>query len=73
MIGRCRTPWIFRVWRCKGTPSPAQLVLKLVKRLPQSLTQHFQTIILADTVFESIEFLEGIRRLKYHVFKLIGI
>lgn len=66
VIGRCRIPWNFRVWRGKGTPSPAQLGLKLVKRLPQSLTNRFQTVILADTAFGSIEFLEGIRQLKYH-------
>ena len=66
VIGRYRIPWSFRVWRGKGTPSPAQLGLKLVKRLPQSLTQRYQTIILADTAFGSVEFLEGIHQLKYH-------
>lgn len=66
VIGRCRIPWSFRVWRGKGTSSPAQLGLKLVKRLPQSLTKRFQIIILGDTAFSSIEFLEGIRELKYH-------
>ncbi|BAZ36674.1 hypothetical protein NIES4101_89080 [Calothrix sp. NIES-4101] len=66
VIGQWRIPWSFRVWRGKGTPSPAMLGLKLVKRLPLSLTQHFQTIILADTAFGSVEFLEGVRRLKYH-------
>ncbi|PMB22547.1 transposase, partial [Fischerella thermalis] len=73
VIGRCRIPWNFRVWRGKGTPSPAQLGLKLVKRLPQSLTQHFQTIILADTAFGSVEFLEGIRQLKYHAVTGVSI
>lgn len=73
VIGRCRIPWNFRVWRGKGTPSPAQLGLKLVKRLPQSLTKHFQTIILADTAFGSVEFLEGIRQLKYHAVTGVAI
>lgn len=49
VIGRWRIPWNLRVWRGKGTPSPAKLGLKLVKQLPQSLTKPFQTIILADT------------------------
>ncbi|ARV60620.1 hypothetical protein BZZ01_20185 [Nostocales cyanobacterium HT-58-2] len=73
VIGRCRIPWNFRVWRGKRTPSPAQLGLKIVKRLPQSLTQHFQTIILADTAFGSVEFLEGIRQLKYHAITGVAI
>ncbi|MBD2451960.1 transposase [Nostoc sp. FACHB-152] len=73
VIGRCRIPWNFRVWRGKGTPSPAQLGLKLVKRLPQSLTKHFQTIILADTAFGSVEFLEGVRQLKYHAVTGVSI
>lgn len=73
VIGRCRIPWDFRVWRGKGTPSPAQLGLKLVKRLPQSLTQHFQTIILADTAFGRIEFFEGVRQLKYHAITGVSI
>ncbi|MEH2181477.1 hypothetical protein [Nostoc sp.] len=47
--------------------------MKLVKLLPQSLTQRFQTIILADTAFGSVEFLEGIRRLKYHAVTGVAI
>lgn len=66
VVGRWRIPWGFRVWRGKGTHSPAQLGLKLVKRLPQSLKSSFQVIILADTAFGSVEFLHGIRQLKYH-------
>ena len=66
VVGRWRIPWSFRVWRGKGTTSPAQLGLKLVQRLPKSLTSTFQVMILADTAFGSIEFLHGIRQLKYH-------
>ncbi len=66
VIGRWRIPWSFRVWRGKGTASPAQLGLKLVKRLPHLLTSHFQVMILADTAFGSVEFLHGIRKLKFH-------
>jgi len=58
--------WSFRVWRGKGTSSPAQLGLKLVKRLPQELKLNFDVIILADTAFSSMEFLHGVRKLKYH-------
>ncbi len=73
VIGKWRIPWNFRIWRGKGTPSPAQLGLKLVQRLPKMLTQRFETIILADTAFGSIEFLEGVRRLKYHAVTGVAI
>lgn len=68
VIGKWRIPWNFRVWRGKGTPSPAQLGLKLVRHLPQVLKLNFDTIILADTAFSSMEFLHGVRKLKYHAF-----
>lgn len=67
VVGDWRIPWSFRVWRGKGTTSPAQLGLKLLKGLPPSLTKHFQVIILVDTAFGSVEFLHAARQLKYHV------
>jgi hypothetical protein len=67
VVGQWRVPWSFRVWRGKGTSSPAQLGLKLVKCLPKKLTKHFQVMILVDTAFGSVEFLHGVRKLKYHV------
>lgn len=73
VVGRWRIPWSFRVWRVKGTDSPAQLGLKLVQRLPKSLTSSFQVMILADTAFGSIEFLHGIHQLKYHAITRIPI
>lgn len=73
VLGKWRIPWSFRVWRGKGTPSPAQLGLKLVKRLPKSLTERFQVIILADTAFGSVEFLHGVRKLKYHTVTGVAI
>ena len=73
VVGKWRIPWNFRVWRGKGTASPAQLGLKLVKRLPLSLTRHFQTIILADTAFSSAEFIQGVRQLKYHAITGVAI
>ena len=71
VVGQWRVPWSFRVWRGKGTTSPAQIGLKLVKCLPKKLTQHFLVMILADTAFGSIEFLQGIRKLKYHA--IVGV
>lgn len=67
VVGRWRIPWSFLVWRGKNHPSPAQLGLKLVKRLPKALTKRFQVMILVDTAFGSVEFLHGVRRLKFHV------
>jgi hypothetical protein len=66
VVGHWRVPWNFRVWRGKGTPSPARLGIKLVKTLPKCLVKHFRVIILADTAFGSVEFLHAMRQLKYH-------
>jgi hypothetical protein len=66
VFGQWRIPWSFRVWRGKGTPSPAQLGLKLLKNLPKSFTKHFQVMVLADTAFGSADFIHGVRLLKYH-------
>jgi len=66
VIGRWRIPWSFRVWRGKNTSSPARLGLKLLTSLPKVLTKHFQVMILVDTAFGSVEFLHGVRKLKYH-------
>ena len=64
VVGRLRIPWSFRVGRGKGTASPAQLGLKLVKHLPKSFKWKFQVMILADTAFGSVDFLHGIRQHK---------
>lgn len=71
VYGQWRVPWSFRVWRGKETTSPARLGLKLVKCLPSALTKHFKVMILADTAFGTIEFLHGIRKLKYHA--IVGV
>ncbi|AUB42110.1 IS4 transposase [Nostoc flagelliforme CCNUN1] len=73
IVGKWRIPWSFRVWRGKGTSSPAQLGLKLIKRLPKSLTERFRVIILADTAFSSVEFIHGVRKFKYHAVTGIAI
>ncbi len=67
VVGQWRVPWSFRVYRGKDTPSPAQLGLRLVKGLPKILTQRFELLLLVDTAFGSVEFLEGVRSLKHHV------
>lgn len=66
VVGHWRVPWSFRIYRGKDTPAPAQLGLRLIQGLPKALTQHFQVLVLVDTAFGSIEFLERVRKLKYH-------
>jgi hypothetical protein len=65
-VGQWRVPWNFRVYRGKDSPTPAQLGLRLLRGLPKALTQRFEVLALVDTAFGSIEFLEGVRQLKYH-------
>jgi hypothetical protein len=56
----------FRVYRGKGTASPAHLGLQLVRQLPRWLRRAFKVVVLADTAFGSVDFLKGIRKLKLH-------
>jgi len=51
------------------TSSPAQLGLRLLRRLPKILTQRFEVLVLADTAFGSNEFITEVRRLKYHALR----
>ena len=60
--GRWRIPWSFRVWRGKGQASPAQLACKLLATVPTVLTAGVPVIVLADTEFGTIEFLQAVKR-----------
>lgn len=71
VVGQWRIPWNFRVWRGKGTTTPAQLGLRMIRCLPKDFNELFRMKILADTGFGTCEFINGIRKLKYH--GLIGI
>lgn len=66
VVGPWRIPWSFRVYRGKGTASPAHLGLQLLRQLPRWLRQAFRLVVLADTAFGSVDFLKGIRKLKLH-------
>lgn len=57
-----RVPWGFRIWRGKDSASPAALALKLLRTLPKMLTARYRVMVLADSGFSSIEFVEGVRR-----------
>ena len=61
VIGEFRVPWGFRVWRGKETRSPAQLAVRLVDSLPKELLSAFRVVILADTAFSSVQFLQAMK------------
>lgn len=50
----------------RGKKSPVQLSLRLLGTLPKVLTQRFHVLVLVDTAFGSIDFLKGMRRMKFH-------
>ncbi len=59
--GQLRLPWAVQVWRGKGTPSPAQLALKLLRTVPPVLLSGKRRPRLhADGGVESIEFIQGV-------------
>ncbi|WP_371827146.1 transposase [Deinococcus sp. QL22] len=59
--GQLRLPWAVQVWRGKGTPSPAQLALKLLRTVARLLLSGRRRPRLhADGGFESVEFIQGV-------------
>ena len=54
-----------------GTTTPAQLGLKLLRTLPKKLTHRFRVQVLADTGFSSVEFLNGVKKLRHQA--IVGI
>ncbi len=71
VMGHFRVPWGFRVWRGKGTPSAAQLAIRLIDTVPNSLTPAFRVRVLADAAFGSITFLTAMKRRRYPL--IVGI
>lgn len=62
VVGEWRVPWSFRVWRGQGHPSPSALACKLLATVPRHLSQGIPVIVLADTEFGTIEFLNAVRK-----------
>lgn len=62
VFGEWRVPWSFRVWRGKGQSSPAELACKLLAAVPKALTQGRTVIVLADTEFGTVGFLDAVRK-----------
>ncbi len=71
IVGGWRVPWVFQLYRGKDTPSPTQLGLRLLRRLPKVLTGRFEVLVLADAAFGTNEFVTSVRRLNYHA--LVGV
>ena len=59
--GDLRLPWSFRIWHGKGTPSPQDLALQLVRQLPREvLSRSRQVHFLGDAGFSSVKLLKGL-------------
>ena len=71
VVGHWRVPWSFRLYRGKGTRTPAQLALRLIGQLPKSLTRRYRVMVLADTGFGGIEFINGVCKLRHHL--IVGV
>jgi len=65
VVGQWRIPWSFCIWQGKGTPSPAQLACKLLARVPKHLTRRFTVVVLADTEFGTVEFLQAVQKRRW--------
>ena len=65
VVGQWRIPWSFCIWQGKGTLSPAQLACKLLARVPKHLTRRFTVVVLADTEFGTVEFLQAVQRRRW--------
>ena len=63
--GSRRFPWSFLVWRGKGQPSPADLALRMLARLPDELVKRHSRVplVLADAGFCSKAFIAGVVQL----------
>ncbi|NEO82312.1 transposase [Moorena sp. SIO4G3] len=71
VLGNWPIPWIFRIYRGKGTPYPSQLAQKLLNNLPKKITASFQDYVLGDTGFGTIKLIEKIRENFHHA--IVGI
>ena len=62
VVGQWRVPWSFCLWHGKGHLSPVQLACKLLARVPKTLTKRFTVVVLADTEFGTVEFLQAVQK-----------
>lgn len=66
-----RVPWGFRIWRGKDSAPAGTLALKLLRTLPKTLSAHYRVMVLADSGFCGVEFVEGVRQLGHHA--VVGV
>ncbi len=71
ILGQWRVPWSFCIWHGKGTSSPAQLACKLLARVPKPLTRCRTVIVLADTEFGTVEFLQAVQKRQWRA--VVGV
>lgn len=62
--GQQRVPWSLAIYRGKGTTSPSQLALRLIRQLPLVLRQHYFVYVLSDGGFASRDFLSALRKMR---------
>lgn len=67
VAGPLRLPWALRVWRGRGSRSACELAVALLRTLPSRLTRRFRVLVLADSGFGSVEFLEAVHALEFDV------
>ena len=65
VVGQWRIPWSFCIGHGKGTSSPAQFACELLARVPKTLTKRFTVLVLADTEFGTVEFLEAVQKRRW--------
>jgi Transposase DDE domain len=66
VVGVHRFPWSLAVWRGKNATTPAQLALRLLSNLPVWWSERFTVRVLADSGFDSGEFIDGVHSLGLH-------
>lgn len=65
VYGDLKFPVGYRVYRGKGAPSPVRLALELLATVPAEVRERFDVWVLADSGFESADFLQGVRDLGF--------
>ena len=65
VYGRLKFPLGYRVYRGRGTASPARLALDLLQEVPLRIKARFNVWVLADSGFEAASFLQGVRDLNF--------
>jgi hypothetical protein len=72
VVGDERYPWSFRIWKGKGSKyTPVQLALQQIRCLPKWMSEMFETRVMADGGFGTVDFIMGCEKMKYPLFVTI--